>query len=802
MFFKRFRIGFSILAALTALVSAGCKAVGPDFKGVAVPGLPATFDTSQPWHQPNLPERPEWHRFNDPILGQLIDTALRDSPNVRELQWRIREARAILATVNARFRPEVVADATYERRERSLNAQPFVGPNGDAFDFFSGGLNSRWEIDLFGQIRRETEAATADYYVTVEELSDIKRLLIGDISRAYIQVRLFQELERQNRVNLQLQRESLGKVKDRIEAGQVGRLDLVQIESRISLTAADRPKFSERLKLAINQLSILIGTPPNEQLTAWLIQGYQLEPPLVGYGVPADLLRHRPDMRRAERSVAAESARVGVETAELYPKLSLGGAVSLDSRSLSSLLSADSLAFALGPSFSWNLFSAGRVQNEIEAQKARWQQSIQRYHQTLLTAIGDVENALVSYHQGRQRLIILRDAVLAAEESVDLALEQYEADLGSLERVVSNQRRLLQATTMLAEARAETATAAVDLIQATGVGWSSQPNHQVVTQQPSSFVPQPPPMTAFDSPTGAAIHPGQMVPSPAIINPAIINPALGSPNNMQLDGATMDNRNTMPQQIPSPRLNDPTSEDDAEPSSSSDLPAESESFEELPAPKTNHNESVEELPAPKRTQSGSPELPVPVPTPSEATQREATQRDAATSIAAPVEMSEEEAEAATSSEDSAAMRHSIPHRGLIMAEQPSDDPFTPATPIDSATPTDPVTPVLRSQQLPAPPELDEPLFTPQQSAAVELPKWVEQQTAEAFTTPATIGNSPNLNSSNSSLQFGSPVPEITQDVGNVLQDAANAIPSNLIQQPDANPAWNSFRPDMRYLDNN
>jgi NodT family efflux transporter outer membrane factor (OMF) lipoprotein len=483
----------SAICSIALLASVGCK-VGPDYRGTPLRSVTQRFVNSGStgvWSPPNMTAIPPAYRFVDPVLASLIDTALVDSPSVRELQFRVCESRALVELASGQGLPFADAGGTYERRKRSSNSQPFVGPNGDAFDFFSLGAVSRWELDIVGRIARETEAATADYQASVEDVQDIRRLLVGEIARTYVQVRLYQELQQQNEINLKIQYAALDKVKARIEAGKVGRLDLVQLQSRLRLTESDRPLFDEQLKLALTNLSVLIGQSPSSSLIAMIGRSAQLSPAAIGHGVPADLIRHRPDMRRAEREVAAASARIGVAQAELYPKLSLLGTISVDSRNVSSLISSDALAYTVGPSFSWNILSLGRIERAIEIQRAQYKQAIERYQQTMLTSVADVENSLVSFQESQRRIDILQKAVAEAGEAVELAGDQYDADRASLERVVSNQRRLLRASIELANARAAMATASVNLVQAVGVDWSYQPvnNYEIRNVVPQTVAP-------------------------------------------------------------------------------------------------------------------------------------------------------------------------------------------------------------------------------------------------------------------------------------------------------------------------
>lgn len=456
----------------------GCASVGPDFRGVESPDLQPKFanrpdrrnhgaliDLSK---ESSSPLRYTLTDHDDEKLRHLIHLALSDNPSVHELSWRICEARSVVSIVSGQRYPFAHTRRTYQRRKQSQNAQPFVGPNGSPFTYLSVGVDSRWEVDLVGRIERETQAAKADYRVTIEDLNDLKRVLAGDVARAYVDVRRYQELVLQIENNLKIQRLSMTQVESRLKAGTVGTLDLEQMQSRITLTESDKPLFEEKRRLSINRLAILIGYSPNIALTLVMGEGAQLKSAPAVAGVPCDLLRHRADIRRAEREVAAACARIGVAQAELYPKLSLLGTVSLDTKKLSNLFDRDSIVFGVGPSFSWNILSLGRIERSVDVQKAQVQQAIARYQQTVLAAVEEVENGLVSHQQVHERIEILTSAVESAGKAVELANEQYAADLATLERIVSNQERLLRASVELANARADAAIASVSLVQAVG----------------------------------------------------------------------------------------------------------------------------------------------------------------------------------------------------------------------------------------------------------------------------------------------------------------------------------------------
>lgn len=463
-----------VVALLVLLVQAtGCQIVGPDYGGVTPPPLgpnfyqAATRTSNHPMHQP---PPMGWDSFGDMTMQGLIARAMRESPSVEELSWRINEARNVVRIVSGQTDPFADGVAGYERRKRSANSQPFVGSNGEPFSFFSVGVNSRWEIDLVGRIARETQAAVADHQATQEDLNDLRRVLAGDIARAYINLRLNQELLKQNETNLRIQQRSIEEVEDRIGAGKVGKLDLVQLKSRIGLTESESPVFEQAIAQNFHLIALLVGSTPGDDLSFLLRPTSQLIVPAFAPELPANLIRRRPDVRRAEREVAAACARIGVAEAEFYPRLNLLGTVSFDSRKFSDLLDYDSLVFAIGPGVSWNILSLGRIESQVNVQKAQLKQACARYRQSVLLAVSEVEDALVGQDQQRRRIEVLRKTRDDSADAVELAVDQYKADKASLERVVSNQRRLLQASLALAQARAEAAIASVNLYQAIGGG--------------------------------------------------------------------------------------------------------------------------------------------------------------------------------------------------------------------------------------------------------------------------------------------------------------------------------------------
>lgn len=341
---------------------------------------------------------------------------------------------------------------------------------------FSTGFDATWEIDIFGKIRRSLEAADADIGVQEEDYRDILVTLFGDVARNYVTIRVLQERLEIARANLASQKQTLKIVRRRHQAGLVGRLDLAQAESNVHTTASTIPPLREDLQIALNRISILLGETPVPDLEVSLGDAsLPIKPDLLALGVPADLIRRRPDLRRAEREVAASSARIGVAVADLYPQFTLTGTISVDSRNVSSLFEPASLAHGVGPGFRWDVLNFGRVLNNIRLQEARYQEAVVNYQQTVLLAVEEVENSLVSYHRSVERVTTLVQATRAAREVVQLSRTQYDRGLIAFQTLLDAERQQLRNEERLAIARGAVLTSLIRAFKALGGGWKTPP---------------------------------------------------------------------------------------------------------------------------------------------------------------------------------------------------------------------------------------------------------------------------------------------------------------------------------------
>jgi multidrug efflux system outer membrane protein len=465
----------------------GCT-VGPNYRRPDVQ-VPATWSAGSDADVTTQPRNITrwWKTFNDPELDGLIERAVQSNLDLRLAEARLREARALRGITASDQWPTINISGAYTRNRQSENVSPAqVGslngssPTGAApsgtleQDLFQTGFDASWEIDLFGGVRRSIEAADADVAASVEDLRDVLVTLLSEVARNYVEVRGFQRRIDIAADNIRSQQETLELTQARFDAGLTSQLDVVQAASQLATTQSQVPTLDAALKQGIHRLSVLLGLAPGALLSE-LSRASPIPPvpPEVPAGLPADLLRRRPDMRRAERQVAAATARIGVAVADLFPKLSLTGTLGLQSNLLADLPLGSSRFWSVGPTLSWPIFDAGRIRANIQVQNAREEQRLTQYEQVVLTALEDVENALVAYSREQTRGSILAEAVEANQRAVELANELYIRGLGDFLNVLESQRSLFASQRDFAQSEVTMSSNLVALYKALGGGWQS-----------------------------------------------------------------------------------------------------------------------------------------------------------------------------------------------------------------------------------------------------------------------------------------------------------------------------------------
>ncbi len=457
-----------LLAFLSA--TAGCIKVGPDYQ-------PPQVEVPEQWRLPSGAEvvpteadiRNWWEVFHDPVLTSLINQAAARNLDLKVAVARVKEARARLWVVRGELMPTIDMEGSATRQLASENTTP---PGGLTYDTYSGSVGASWEIDLFGRIHRSVEAAQADYQATQEERTGVMVALYAQVAESYLQVRTFQARLAAAEKNIASQKEVLALTRSRFKYGLATALDVSQAETVLANSQAELPPLRTGLNQAINTVALLLARHPGEvekELTQ--VRPIPTPPARVAVGVPADVLRQRPDVRGAERQLAAATARIGVATADLYPSFSLTGVIGLAAAETSSLFSAGSRFYSFGPSFRWNLFAGERIRNQIKVQDALTEQALLRYEQTVLTALSEVDNALSSFYQQRRRVEALSRAVTATSRTLELAIRLYKEGLRDFQGVLDAQRSLFEVDNQLAQAKGELAINLVKLYQALGGGW-------------------------------------------------------------------------------------------------------------------------------------------------------------------------------------------------------------------------------------------------------------------------------------------------------------------------------------------
>ena len=464
-----------------ALLAGGC-AVGPNYRQPDLP-VPSAWKEAQP---SGIDTRSAelsrwWTVFNDPLLNSLVERAVGSNLDLRLAEARIREARASRRVIAADAWPMVDVSGSYARERLSKNALAFPSQWGSSVsgkilehNLYETGFDASWEIDVFGGVRRGIEAAEATVDASVEDRRDALVTLLGDVARNYIDLRGFQHRLAVARANLKTQQETLELTRVRFQVGLVSDLDVAQAEAQVNTTAAQIPTLESSLKQAAYRLDVLLGLQPGA-LWAELSNETPIPalPPEVLAGLPSELLRRRPDIRRAERQLAAATAQIGVATADLFPRFSLTGAIGLQSFSASDWFTGRSRFWSIGPTISWPIFDAGRIRANIEVRNAQQEQALTQYEKTVLTALQDVETSLVNYSQEQARYHSLIEAVSANRRAVAIANELYVRGLNDFLNVLDAQRSLFSSENDLAQSEAAMASNLVSLYKALGGGWET-----------------------------------------------------------------------------------------------------------------------------------------------------------------------------------------------------------------------------------------------------------------------------------------------------------------------------------------
>jgi outer membrane protein, multidrug efflux system len=460
----------AIIAVLTFTVfHFGCAAVGPDYvkPEMALPDA---------WHGVAGQEiRPDekglaswWQVIGDPALTELIQRAAVDNLDVREALSRVRQARLQRQQTRAALFPTLDANATAKKSGR------YDTGSATQSDLYAAGFDAGWELDIFGGTRRAVEAAQADLEASTEDLRDVMVTLLAEVAVNYVDVRTYQSRLAVADSNLATLEETWRLLEDLSQAGLGDALAVSQARYNLESARAKLPDLKTGLEAAMNRLAVLVAQPPgalHDQLAE--ARPIPRVAAALAVGVPADVIRQRPDIRRAERELAAQTARIGEAEAELYPQFSLSGSIGLEALSLGDLFSSGSRIWALGPTVRWPVFDAGAIRSNIGVQDELRQQALARYEAVVLSALEEVEDALTAYAQEQQKIESLQAAAAAARTAAQLAGHQYASGLTGFSNVLDAQRSLLSFEDQMTASRGAMLSDLVRLYKALGGGWQS-----------------------------------------------------------------------------------------------------------------------------------------------------------------------------------------------------------------------------------------------------------------------------------------------------------------------------------------
>ena len=471
-------VGFLVFAVLMA---GGC-AVGPNYVPPSAPEAPeewmgigeAGLITGEPDY------RDWWTVFNDPVLDSLVANAYAQNLTLRVAGIRVLEARSQRLIAIGSFFPQTQqATAGYSRNLASKNLHPAAGMSSidlgsvsRTYNLWTTGFDALWELDIWGRFRRAIESATDELEASIENYDDVLVTLVAEVAATYVQVRAFEQRLEVTRENVELQKRTLGLTEKRFKYGAVSELDVEQAKYNLTNTQAMVPPLETGLQQSQNALCTLLGIPPRDMRDILgAPKPVPAAPAEVAVGIPADLLRRRPDVRRAEREVAAQSALIGAAVSDLYPHVILKGSIGVEADDFSDMWQDMSLAGAVGPSVQWDILNYGRIVNRVNLRNALTEEAIVNYQNTVLKAYEEAENVIVAYLRSQERAKFLFESVRAAKRSVDISLIQYRDGVTDFIRVLNSQTFLTRQQNNLIVSREDIARNLIALHKALGGGW-------------------------------------------------------------------------------------------------------------------------------------------------------------------------------------------------------------------------------------------------------------------------------------------------------------------------------------------
>jgi len=456
--------------ALLALAATAC-AVGPNYQRPQAE-VAGVFQQLDAGYAVEAPVAEFWRGFEDPLLTQLVEAALAGNHDLRAALGRVEQARAIARLSRKDLLPTVTAGAGYTETRLSEVEAPGVPRAQRDGEFYDAGFDAFWELDLFGRVRRGAQASRADAQAAAADLRALQVTVAAEVARAYFELRGLQEQLRVARGNAENQATTLTLTQARLDAGRGTEFDVARARGQLEFTRSRIPALEAAWLAAAHRLAVLNGREPSSLLAELEpINPLPALPQSVAVGSPAELLRRRPDILGAERRLAAATARIGVATADLFPRVTFNGSIGSAAADLGDLFTRDSEAYGFGPRISWAFLDVGRVRDRINASDAGAAAQLALYEGTVLRALEEAENALTGYARARQEGEHLAQSAAASTRAAELAQLRFEGGAADFLHVLDAQRSQLEAEDRLALSQARTATALIAVYKSVSGGW-------------------------------------------------------------------------------------------------------------------------------------------------------------------------------------------------------------------------------------------------------------------------------------------------------------------------------------------
>jgi outer membrane protein, multidrug efflux system len=469
------RVVHKLLGAIAASTLAAC-AVGPNYRRPATPVDAHFVNASQPGFAEDVAVEQYWTRFADPVLNSLVDDAVAHNTDLRTAAANLQASRAVRRLAGFDLFPTATLNGSYTHVLDSKQQLPFVDRRDREFDSAQGTFEGLWELDLFGRVRRNVEAARADVGVSVATLQDARVSVIAEVARNYVVLRGLQDQLALTYRNADNQLSSLKLTRARLDAGRGNQLDTARAEAQWQTTLASIPTLEASIATTTYRLSVLTGRQPAALSDRLAPLPLPELPALNSIGTPEQLLRRRPDIRAAEQRLAGATARIGVAVGDLFPKVTLTGSFGYVAPTFGEFGQRDAKSYSVGPGISWAAFDLGRVRARISSARAETDAALATYEGAVLNALETTEDALISYGRSQSRRDALQLAAAASDKAADLARQRFEGGLIDFLEVLDAERTALSAELLLSQSRTDAATSLVAVYKAVGAGWDIHPS--------------------------------------------------------------------------------------------------------------------------------------------------------------------------------------------------------------------------------------------------------------------------------------------------------------------------------------